>query len=179
MRNSQSEISSNQIGKPGYAASLSLQRQSSAMERILTFIAIIFITIACNQSPSSERPRAKSASDSLMNDVMDGHNKAMAKLSRLHETQKKCQQMADSISRLPAGSQKNSASYKIRLDSALSRLNFADYAMDKWMNEFNMDSESNDIDKRIKYLQSEKVKISKVRDVITSSLQKADSLIKK
>lgn len=114
-----------------------------------------------------------------MTEVMDGHNKAMAKLSRLHETQKKLQQMADSVSHLPAASQRNSASYKIQLDSALSRLNFADYAMDKWMNEFNMDSESNDVDRRIKYLQSEKVKISKVRDVITSSLQKADSLIKK
>lgn len=113
-----------------------------------------------------------------MDQVMAGHNKAMAKVARLHETQSELQKMIDSISKLPAPIQRNSAPYKMQLDSVLRRLKFADYAMDKWMNEFNMDSESNDMDKRMKYLQSEKTKISKVYDAITNSLENADSLAK-
>jgi hypothetical protein len=51
--------------------------------------------------------------------------------------------------------------------------------MDKWMEEFNMDSAANDDKKRIEYLQSEKTKISQVRDFMVSSLQKTDSLLRR
>jgi hypothetical protein len=47
------------------------------------------------------------------------------------------------------------------------------------MNEFNMDSAVNDVEKRSKYLESEKVKVSNVKDEIINSLQNADSLIRK
>ncbi|HET9826048.1 MAG TPA: hypothetical protein VFP87_11990 [Chitinophagaceae bacterium] len=146
------------------------------MIRILTLMAIIFLMLSCNNRPAT---RTKTAADSLFDEVMDGHNKAMAKIARLHETQKRVQQMLDSFSKLPADIQRRSNRYKIQLDSALSRLKFADYAMEKWMNEFNMDSEANNVGKRIKYLESERIKISHVKDAVINSLQGADSLVKR
>jgi hypothetical protein len=73
---------------------------------------------------------------------------------------------------------KNSTAYKMQLDSILDRLKYANYAMDRWMEEFNMDSASNNEEMRVKYLESEKIKIAKVNEAMLSSLQKADSLLK-
>jgi len=65
------------------------------------------------------------------------------------------------------------------LDSMFNRLTFADHGMEAWMNEFNMDSLKDNEKEQLKYLESEKEKISKVNEVMISSLQKADSLLKK
>jgi len=46
------------------------------------------------------------------------------------------------------------------------------------MDEFNMDSLTNNAKERIKYLTDEKLKVSKVKESILNSLQKADSLVK-
>ena len=58
-------------------------------------------------------------------------------------------------------------------------LEYADHAMFQWMEEFNLDSAINDDKKRIDYLESEKVKVIKVRDHILNSLSRADSLLRK
>jgi hypothetical protein len=50
--------------------------------------------------------------------------------------------------------------------------------MNKWMEEFNMDSALNNAEERIDYLGSEKLKVSKVKEAILGSLQKADSILK-
>ncbi len=155
------------------------------MKKILP-IVFIFLFLACNNSGNSgihssdDGTKAqKSHSDSLMNEVMEGHNIGMAKMSKLNETKNKIQQVLDSISKLPTHLQKSFTQYKMELDSTFNRLTFANYAMDKWMEEFNMDSAANDEEKRIEYLESEKTKISKVNEAMISSLQKADSLLKK
>jgi cysteinyl-tRNA synthetase len=114
-----------------------------------------------------------------MDEVMEGHNIGMAKMSKLNESKNAIQQALDSISRLQTNLQKSSAHYKMKLDSVFNRLTFADHAMEKWMNEFNMDSSLNNTEQRIKYLESEKIKISNVKDAMISSLQKADSVLKK
>ncbi len=149
------------------------------MKKLLKLTAFIFLFIACNNSATNNNKQVKTHSDSLMDDVMEGHNAGMAKMSKMHEAQKKIQQTIDSISKLPVNLQKNSASYKMQLDSILERLKYADYAMDRWMREFNMDSELNNTEERIKYLESEKIKISKVKDAMITSLQRADTLLKK
>jgi hypothetical protein len=59
-----------------------------------------------------------------------------------------------------------------------NRLTFADSGMETWMNEFNMDSLKDNKEEQVKYLESEKAKISKVNEVMISSLQMADSLLK-
>jgi TolA-binding protein len=143
-------------------------------------LLVVVVIIACNNAANNNSaPKAKTKTDSIMDEVMEGHNGAMAKISKLHQTKNQIQQVLDSISKLPADVQKNSVHYKTLLDSAFKRLTRADEAMDKWMNEFNMDSAANDVEKRSKYLESEKVKVSNVKDEIINSLQNADSLIKK
>ena len=66
----------------------------------------------------------------------------------------------------------------MKLDSLQKELSYAEFAMNKWMEEFNMDSALNNAKERIDYLHSEKLKVTKVKESILSSLQKADSLIK-
>jgi hypothetical protein len=148
------------------------------MKKILGLIAFAFLFIACNNSSTNNSKATKSHSDSLMDEVMEGHNTGMAKMSKLNETKNKIQHVLDSISKLPTNLQRSLAQYKMQLDSSFNRLTFADYAMEKWMEEFNMDSAVNNEQKRTEYLESEKIKISKVNEAMTSSLQKVDSLLK-
>jgi len=149
------------------------------MIRILVLLVVVVITACNNAANNNNAPKAKTQTDSLMDQVMEGHNVAMAKISKLHQTKNQIQQVLDSIAKLPTDAQKNLLRYKALLDSVSNRLTRADEAMDKWMNEFNMDSAANDVEKRSKYLESEKVKVSNVKDEIINSLQNADSLIKK
>jgi len=148
------------------------------MTRILVLVIVVVIAACNNDANNTSIPKVKTETDSLMDEVMEGHNVAMAKISKLHQTRTQIQHILDSISTLPTEAQKNSARYKMLLDSAVNRLTRADDAMEKWMSEFNMDSASNDAERRIKYIESEKLKISTIRDEIINSLQSADSLIK-
>lgn len=138
----------------------------------------VFIFLACNNSAENHGKVAKTHADSLMDEVMENHNIGMAKMGKIRDGKSKIQLVLDSIAKLPPALQKNSAEYKRQLDSAYNRLTFAGDAMDKWMEEFNMDSAANDEKKRIEYLQSEKTKISQVRDLMVSSLHKTDSLLR-
>jgi hypothetical protein len=149
------------------------------MKRWLQLAVYIFLLTSCNNSANSDSKPGKTYSDTLMDEVMEGHNIGMAKMSKISEAQKRVQLSIDSISRLPASVQKKLTAYKTQLDSVLNRLKYADYAMNKWMEEFNMDSAKENEEKRIEYLKSEKIKISKVKDAMLSSLKTTDSLLKK
>jgi len=149
------------------------------MKKIPGLLAFAFLFIACNNSGNNNSKAGKSHSDSLMDEVMEGHNTGMAKMSKLNKTKNKIQHVLDSISKLPTNLQRSLAQYKMQLDSSFNRLTFADYAMEKWMEEFNMDSAVNNEEKRIEYLESEKIKISKVNEAMIGGLQKADTLLKR
>jgi hypothetical protein len=144
----------------------------------LTLVFLLFLIICCNNSASNNQT-TKTRADSLMDEVMEGHNKGMAKVSRLNEAKNKIQHVIDSISKLPADLPKSSVQYRMQLDSVFNMLTFANYAMDKWMNEFNMDSLNNNKKERVKYLESERSKISNVNEVMIRSLKNADSLLNK
>ena len=79
---------------------------------------------------------------------------------------------------LSAAAQQATASYATSLKAVAKDLEYADFAMDKWMTEFEMDSAINNIEQRIKYLADEKVKVGKMKEALLTSLQKADSLLK-
>lgn len=130
------------------------------------------VILSCNNSGET---KANSKADSVSKEVDELHINAMAKWERLEDIQKEIQKKSDSISKLSPGNEL--AAYKQQLDSTLDRIKYADFAMQKWMDEFKYDSAKNDEQKRIEYLESEKNKIGRVRDLITSSLQKADSLL--
>ena len=150
------------------------------MKGIVQLLACCFLFAACNNNSADNRGTiGKTRADSLMEEVMKGHDKGMAKMSKLNEAKNKIQHVIDSISKLPTDVQKRSIQYRMQLDSTFNRLTFADYAMNKWMEEFNMDTLKDNKEEQAKYLESEKSKIGKVNEAMVSGLQKADSLLMK
>jgi len=113
-----------------------------------------------------------------MADVMDGHDVGMAKYGKLNAMQNTVQAALDSIAKLPVKAREAAAPYKAKLEGVSKDLNYALAAMDKWMNEFNMDSAVNNMQERVKYLTDEKWKVGKIKEAIIGSLNKADSVLR-
>jgi hypothetical protein len=148
---------------------------------------LLFITLAalgCNNADNNNEhnSRAKAATtpkppaDSLYEEVNNLHDEGMAKTGKLRTALVQLQKKLDSLVKLPAG--KIDEEYQQSLIDLQEDLNYADHAMFTWMTEFK-DTIKNDTELRIKYLQSEKEKVTKVRDNILNGLQRADSLLKK
>ncbi|MEJ0104231.1 MAG: hypothetical protein WDO19_17435 [Bacteroidota bacterium] len=74
------------------------------MKQVLIITSFIILCIACNDpvnnSNTSKHDEPKTHADSLMKDVMDGHDIAMGKMSKLSAAQKHVQQAIDSINKL-------------------------------------------------------------------------------
>ena len=156
------------------------------LKKILIAFLVMAIITACNNEKSGDdhsghgpkKEAPKNAADSLYNDVMAGHDEVMPKMGKIRGAQKEAQLMLDSIAKLPAKAQTAAAALKAKLESLINDLNYADFAMDKWMVEFNMDSAKDNIEQRVKYLAEEKLKVTKVKEAVLGGLAKADSLLK-
>jgi hypothetical protein len=157
------------------------------MKRIvIAVIALLAITFAaCNSSGEKNKAttdntteKPKTPADSLMSDVMEGHDVGMSKMGKLDAMQNEVQKMLDSIAKLPAKAKTMMAPYKTKMEGVLEDLKSAKSEMEIWMDTFNMDSAVNNMEQRLKYLRDEKLKISTIKENILHSLQKADSLIK-
>ena len=150
----------------------------------ILLVVLITITIsACNSVENKhnghlQTNEPKTKADSLLRDVDDDHITGMAKMGRLTRAEQTTRRLIDSISKLPAKARQAAEPIKVKLDSLQKELSYAEFEMNRWMNEFNMDSSVNNVQERINYLGSEKLKVSKVKEAILSSLQKADSLLK-
>lgn len=148
------------------------------MKKILPFIAVVLLAIACNnenheQHTNAEAPKTKA--DSLLQEVVDGHDEAMAaQMTKLKRAKEQLSHMMDSLEKKSG----NAASViKTQFADAQAKLDNASAAMSKWMDEFNMDSAKSNIEERVKYLADEKLKVGNVKDMIFESINKADSLI--
>ena len=145
---------------------------------ILFVLAAIAMT-ACNNSAETKNDTVtKTKADSLLDEVDNGHAVAMGKMGRLNRTEQEVSRLIDSIGKLPAKARDAAAPYKAKLEGLLEELKSADVNMNQWMESFNMDSAINNTEERIKYLTTEKIKVSKVKDAVLNSLQKADSVLK-
>lgn len=156
-----------------------------------TWIALLFfmlIVLSCNsdvnnaheghgQHGASEKPLT--LADSLYNEVMGAHDEVMPKMGKVRGAQKRAQELVDSISQLKGEALTSNLYLKKELEQLVSDLNYADYAMDQWMTDFNLDSGSTNQEVRVKYLSDEKVRVTKVKEAILNSLAKADTLLKK
>jgi hypothetical protein len=149
--------------------------------RIPVIISIVFICIACNQTEEpirkdgfSEVPKTKE--DSLYKEVMEGHDIGMAKIGRIRKAIEKTKKSLDSLNKLPRN--KLDPNYQQALIDLQEDLNYANYAMDTWMDEFKVDSAKGNAELRIRYLEAEKDKVNKVKDAILNGLKRADSLLK-
>lgn len=157
------------------------------MKKIILPFLILSVVVACNSKEdkkheghtghTKEIPATKQ--DSLYADVMAGHDEVMPKIGAVKGAQKEAQRLLDSVATLPAKAQAGAAPLKTKLQTLINDLNYADFAMDKWMVEFSLDSLKEDVEKRIQYLTDEKMKVGKVKDAIINSLATADSLLKR
>ena len=151
------------------------------MKFVVQFLFVLLL-ISCNSSNTSTpsiNKTVESTSDSLMHEILKQHDIGMAKMNKISSTKNRIQQSLDSVSKLPFNLQNKSVQYRMELDSVFNWLTFTGSHMETWMNEFNMDSLKDDREKQIKYLESEKIKISQVNDEMIRSLHKADSLLQK
>jgi hypothetical protein len=156
------------------------------MHRLIVYISIAgCLAQACQDSAHHDTAtrkdgyttELKTKEDSLYHDVMQGHDIGMAKMGKLRKYLGQIQHSLDSLQKLPAKS--IDAKYQQALVDLQEDLNYADYSMNTWMEEFKVDSATGNPDLRVKYLQHEKEKVTKVKESILGSLQRADSLLKK
>jgi hypothetical protein len=106
---------------------------------------------------------------------MDVHDEVMPKMGKVRGAQQRAQQRLDSLAKQAGSANK---AYRRQLEQLISDLNYADFAMDKWMVEFNMDSAKDNKTLRTLYFQQELEKVQKVKAAILGSLASADSLIR-
>ncbi|RYY21319.1 MAG: viral A-type inclusion protein [Chitinophagaceae bacterium] len=154
-------------------------KQKNRMTLILIF-ACLALTTACKDEPATEATERKdgytknlkSKQDSLFQEVMDGHDVGMAKMGQISGYLKTIKSSLDST-RKQKSVNKNTITV---LESVSADLSQADYSMNRWMEEFKLDSAENNEPVRIAYLESEKDKINKIKERILNSLKRADSL---
>jgi hypothetical protein len=149
-------------------------------------LCIFLIVAGCNnggtvkkETAASNSGRHKSVVDSLYEQVLAGHDAAMAKYGKLKNAENRVEQLLDSMNKLPAKARVSLSTYVHQMDSLLAGIRRAKANMDKWMDDFNTDSALNNIQQRIHYLSAENAKVVEIRESIFTNLKKADSLLMK
>lgn len=151
--------------------------------RFIPFVLIVGLVFSSCQDSTTHSGHGSSSSvsapqtpeDSLYHLVMEVHDEVMPKIGKVRRAQQMAQQRLDSVS-LKAKNTDNA--YRRQLEQLISELNYADFAMDKWMVEFNTDSLKDNLILRMQYLQDELEKVKKVKSAILTSLASADSLVR-
>ena len=149
--------------------------------RIVLFSALIVLTASCNSNSSESTDRkdgysktATTPEDSLFQEVMNAHDTAMAKMGKMVGYRKQFDARVDSLKKAKSG-----PDLQKRFAQLSTELKQAEDNMNQWMQEFSIDSAQDNPEKRVEYLSSEKVKVTKVKDEILSVVAKADSALKK
>lgn len=148
---------------------------------LLLYVLGVVGILACNNAGNNNSPKnneVKTLADSLKEGVDDDHNAGMAKMGKLTRAEQITQRLLDSISKLPGKARQAAEPLKAQLDSLQKDLQYAEFAMNKWMNEYKWDSAFSSVQEKIDYLTKEKLKVSKVKESILDGIQKADSLLK-
>ena len=157
------------------------------IKKIFFPLLVISLLTACNNAGEEDHSKheskdgkavVKAPVDSLLDEVMAGHDEVMPKMGKVRGAQARAKAMLDSIAELPAKAQDAAVDLKKKLETLVNDLNYADAAMYKWMTEFNRDSVVNNLQERLKYLENEKGKVSKVKEAVLGGLARADSLFK-
>jgi hypothetical protein len=143
------------------------------MRNILFIVSVFFFAACGNESEQvSATPAQQESPDSLFQYVMEEHNVAMAKVKKVRGYRAQADKKIDSLKKVKKPTE--------ALTTLSGELKSADENMDKWMKEFSLDSAQEGAnEKRINYLNAEKVKVTKVKEEILSVLAKADTMLSK
>ena len=147
-----------------------------------SFLLVVTV-VACNDAENNHSGHGKDNGpktqvDSLKESVDEDHIVGMSKMGRLTRAEQTTRRLLDSIAKLPAKARQAAKPLSLELETLQKELSYAESAMNKWMVEYKEDSLMTDVEERVKYLHSEKLKVTKVKEAILSGLKKADSLIK-
>lgn len=151
--------------------------------RLLVAFFLMVGAIACHGGEEQEGRKngfsdeLKTHEDSLFHDIMEGHDVAMVRMNVISNYLEKTKKALDSLQKLPI--EKVDVLYQQDLIDLQEDLNYAQYSMNTWMDEFKVDSNKNDKALREQYLEKEKEKVIKMKEAVLSSLQRADSLFNK
>ena len=148
--------------------------------RICILLAFVFL-VSCGNNSSEERKdgyseTAKNPEDSLFQDVMNQHDEAMAKMGKLAGYRKQFDAKIDSLKKVKSSTKEATSKKYEEISGELKK---AEDRMNTWMQEFSIDSAQDNIERRLQYLESEKTKVTTVKEEIISALAKADSALKK
>lgn len=153
--------------------------------RLIVLIVLVAVA-ACNSSNNSDTAAGRKdgfsekpvkLEDSLLKEVLDGHDVGMARMGKISKHLKQIQAELDSMVKLPAKS--INKDYQQALVDLQEDLNYAQFGMNEWMDKFVLDTLSDKPELRIKYLENEKMIVGKVKENILSGLARADSLFQK
>ena len=145
----------------------------------IAVMLITIIAIACKEQPAASTDRQngytkelKTRQDSLFEEVMEGHDVGMSKTGQLTGYLKNIRTSIDSVKKQHPVDQQRI----LVMESILADLNQADFSMNRWMEEFKLDSAENNEPVRIAYLESERDKVTRIKERILNSIKRADSL---
>lgn len=151
------------------------------MKTTIALLALCFFGISCSDHSAHERTNGYSETpvtkeDSLFQQVMNGHDAAMAKMGKLAGLRKQADRQIDSLRK--HRSPDNDARISSLRDIA-GKLKAAENNMNGWMEGFSIDSVKENKEKRIAYLESEKAKVYAVKDQLLLGVAEADSVLKR
>lgn len=144
------------------------------MKRIFSIAIISLFVLSCGEESDVRTDgysSAKNPEDSLFQEVMNGHDEAMAKMGRIAGYRKQM----DSLKKQASAK----AGLKAAYEQSAIQLKNAEDRMNKWMDEFSIDSAQDNTEKRMQYLSNEKLRVDSVRDEIFAALKSADTLLNK
>ena len=144
----------------------------------LCILFALVILVSCGSSTDERKngysSTPKNPEDSLFQDVMDLHDVAMSKMGKLAGYRKQFDAKIDSLKKVKSSAKESVTKKYGEISGELKQ---AEDRMNTWMEQFSIDSAQDDVKRRIAYLESEKSKVSAVKDEILSALAKADSAL--
>ncbi len=145
---------------------------------IVFLICSIFLFFSCSEKKEIHSDKEDiTPSGKLYSEVMDVHDNVMPKMDEIMilkgKTNKRIKEL-DSLTKV--NPKLNVKIEKLKLDSLLTGLQAADDGMMNWMHHFDPNMKEMKEEKKVRYLEDEKIKITEVKQKTDSILEKAKSI---
>lgn len=147
------------------------------MKPIFLILAVVSF-VACGDGGNTANVTddgPKTQADSLLQEVIDGHDVAMPKMKKLERLAKESKAAIDSLAALPAAKQNDFL--RTRLQTIHTNLLDAEQKMHEWMKGFKYDSLKDNETARVQYLQDQKTSVTIMKDAVLGSIEKAEAVL--
>lgn len=144
--------------------------------KLFLLLLSVAIFVGCQTAPSpdaeeEEEPKM-TYTDSLLRQVIDGHDVAMPKMFKLERLQKDLNGKIDSLKKTSANKESIAS-----LETVVKKLSEADADMHAWMEGFSYDTLKDNEQQRIAYLKGQLESVNKMKDKVLGSIAYADSVL--